>query len=102
VKIDNSSSSLPISSSGGKKGRASATQSGGSTVSSTSNNDTSVNLGATATQLRSMAGSSAGAPINAAKVAEIKQAISEGRFQVNSGAVADSLIKSVSDLLAKR
>lgn len=38
--------------------------------------------------------------VNAAKVAEIKKAISEGRFQVNAGAVADGLLKSVTDLLA--
>jgi negative regulator of flagellin synthesis FlgM len=41
-------------------------------------------------------------PVNATKVAEIKQAISEGRFQVNSGAVADSLIKSVTDLISSQ
>jgi negative regulator of flagellin synthesis FlgM len=39
-------------------------------------------------------------PINSSKVAEIKLAISEGRFQVNSGAVADSLIRSVADLIS--
>jgi negative regulator of flagellin synthesis FlgM len=40
--------------------------------------------------------------VNTAKVAAIKQAISEGRFQVNSGAVADSLIKSVTDLISSQ
>jgi negative regulator of flagellin synthesis FlgM len=40
--------------------------------------------------------------VNATKVAEIKQAISEGRFQVNSSAVADSLIKSVTDLISSQ
>jgi negative regulator of flagellin synthesis FlgM len=39
-------------------------------------------------------------PVNATKVAEIKKAISEGRFQVNASAVADSLISSVTDLIA--
>ena len=38
--------------------------------------------------------------VNAAKVAEIKQAISEGRFKVNASAVADSLIQSVTDLIS--
>ena len=38
--------------------------------------------------------------VNAAKVAEIKQAISEGRFKVDSSVVADSLIKSVTDLIS--
>lgn len=61
---------------------------------------TSVHLGATSAQLQSMENSMASSPlVNAAKVAEIKQAISEGRFQVNSSLVADSLIKSVTDLI---
>lgn len=38
--------------------------------------------------------------VNAAKVAEIKQAISEGRFQVNASVVAGSLIQSVTDLIS--
>ena len=60
----------------------------------------SVSLGSTATQLRSMEGGASTTPaVNAAKVAEIKQAISEGRFQVNSAMVADRLIASVRDLI---
>jgi len=48
-----------------------------------------------------MNGSSSNTPIvNTTKVSEIRQAISEGRFQVNSSAVADSLIKSVTDLIS--
>jgi len=38
--------------------------------------------------------------VNAAKVAEIKQAISEGRFKVDASVVADSLIRSVTDLIS--
>lgn len=61
---------------------------------------TSVSLGSTASQLRSMEeGMSRGSPINAAKVAEIKQAISEGRFKVNSEVVADRLIDTVRELI---
>ena len=39
------------------------------------------------------------ATFNANKVAEIKAAIAEGRFQVNANAVADGLISTVQDLL---
>jgi negative regulator of flagellin synthesis FlgM len=60
----------------------------------------SVNLGSTTSQLRNMDGNISSAPtVDAKKVADIKLAISEGRFQINSGAVADSLINDVNDLI---
>lgn len=60
----------------------------------------SVSLGSTTSQLRSMESSMAGSPlVDAKKVAEIKQAISEGRFQINSGAIADKLVSNVRDLI---
>ncbi|BBE51493.1 Anti-sigma-28 factor, FlgM [Ferriphaselus amnicola] len=37
--------------------------------------------------------------VDVAKVAEIRQAISEGRFQINSGVVADRLIATARELL---
>lgn len=43
------------------------------------------------------------APVDAQKVAEIKQAIAEGRFQINPDRIASGLIESVRDMLgAKR
>lgn len=64
---------------------------------------TSVSLGSTATQLSKMEASMANTPVvDENKVAEIKQAISEGRFQVNSGVVADRLIQSVRDLIGNQ
>jgi negative regulator of flagellin synthesis FlgM len=42
------------------------------------------------------------ADFDAKKVAEIRAAIAEGRFQVNPGAIADGLMSSVADLLGKR
>jgi len=41
------------------------------------------------------------APVNAAKVAEIKQAIAEGRFQINPERIADGLLESVRDMLGR-
>lgn len=38
--------------------------------------------------------------VDASRVAEIKQAISEGRFQVDAEKVADGLIQSVRQMLA--
>lgn len=40
-----------------------------------------------------------GAAIDAARVAEIKQAISEGRFRIDTGRIADGLIDSVREML---
>lgn len=41
------------------------------------------------------------APFDAEKVANIRQAIAEGRFTVRADAVADKLLDSVKELLAK-
>jgi negative regulator of flagellin synthesis FlgM len=43
-----------------------------------------------------------GDEFDARKVDEVRDAISEGRFQVNSGAVADKLIASVGELLNRK
>ncbi len=42
------------------------------------------------------------APINAERVAEIKAAIAEGRFQINPERIADGLLSSVRDMLEHR
>ena len=41
------------------------------------------------------------APVNAERVAEIKLAISEGRFQINPERIADGLLSSVRDMLGR-
>lgn len=64
---------------------------------------TNVHLGETAGQLMSLQNAASSSPVvDTKKVAEIKQAISEGRFQVNASAVADGLISSVHDLVNAR
>ncbi len=40
-------------------------------------------------------------PVNAQRIAEIKQAISEGRFQINPERIADGLLASVRDMLGR-
>lgn len=55
-----------------------------------------VNLSSASTQL---ANANGGAPINSARIAEIKQAISEGRFKINADAIADGLIDTARSLL---
>lgn len=54
-------------------------------------------------QLSSSAGISQGeSTFDADKVAAIRQAISEGRFQVKPEAIADGLLDSVKDLLTRQ
>lgn len=63
---------------------------------------TAVDRSQEAVSLSQLAGSLQGnekPPVNSAKIQEIKQAISEGRFQINSEAIADRLIESARDLL---
>lgn len=38
-------------------------------------------------------------PVNAARIQEIKEAISQGRFKINPEAIADGLIQSARELL---
>lgn len=38
-------------------------------------------------------------PVNSARVQEIKEAISDGRFKINAEAIADRLIESARDLI---
>jgi negative regulator of flagellin synthesis FlgM len=99
MKIEKTGKPLPPSSAGETSSRNSATKATGSqTPAETSG--TSVHLGSTTAQLRSLEGNIASTPlVDVKKVAEIKQAISEGRFKVNSGVVADRLISSVQDLI---
>jgi len=56
-------------------------------------------LGSKLSQLESQFG---GSDFDVKKVEEIRNAIAEGRFKVNAGAVADKLLSSVSDLLGKK
>jgi negative regulator of flagellin synthesis FlgM len=58
-----------------------------------------VELSTLASQL---AASDSGAPFDTGRVAEIKQAISEGKFSINAGAIADRLIVSARELLGSR
>lgn len=95
MKIDNNTPPLPSVLIGDAAPRTSATK-----PVATPEVSTSVNLSSASANLRTIENGVSSAPsVNAAKVAEIKQAITEGRFQVNSSAVADSLINSVKELI---
>lgn len=51
-------------------------------------------------QLGSTLAGSEKPPVNSARIQEIKQAISEGRFKINPEAIADRLIESARDLVS--
>jgi negative regulator of flagellin synthesis FlgM len=98
LKIDNSNkpTGLPPASGGMQSVNKSPQPSSGGAV------DTDqFRLSARSAQLYAMsAGAGAGEVFDAEKVAEIRSAISEGRFTVDAEKVADSLIESVRELLA--
>ncbi len=102
MKIDKPGKSLPSSAVAEHSARANQSKAG-TASSSAQTTSTHVSLGSTATQLQSMESSMANSPVaDPKKVAEIKQAISEGRFQVNSGVVADKLIETVKELISSK
>ena len=100
MKIDKPGNTLPASSAGEGAARANGKDKSGQASAPQQAATTNVSLGSTAAHLRNMESSMANVPVvNAAKVAEIRQAISEGRFQVNTSVVADRLMATVRDLI---
>jgi negative regulator of flagellin synthesis FlgM len=100
VKIDKPGKPLSTNSVGEAASQASAKGKTKPPYSTEPASSTNVSLGSTATQLSSLESNMANTPVvDASKVAEIKQAMSEGRFKVNSGVVADRLIETVRNLI---
>lgn len=101
MKIDKSAKPLPPARGGDVPARTSTAAKQATTASQlSSGSGTNVHLGATSAHLLSIENSMANTPVvDVVKVAEIKQAISEGRFHVNSAVVADQLIESVKELI---
>lgn len=62
-----------------------------------------VELSSLAARLQDAGATNADVPVvDSARVAEIKQAISEGRFQINPERIADGLIESVREMLSRQ
>lgn len=97
MKIDNSGKPLNTAVSRADS-KASAKATGGTSASSGASESDSVDI---SSHLQTLAGSLASQPaMDEAKVAEIRQAIADGRFSVKPDAIADKLMKSVKDLLS--
>lgn len=101
MKIDNSiktvsSGALGSGAARSGKGAAGAPDSRGS-------GGEHVQLSSLSSRLQSIEGSMANTPIvDSARVAEIRQAIAEGRFKVNPEVVADHLLQTARELLRSR
>lgn len=104
MKVEKSNKPTPITPAGEGQARAPAAKRGAAASPQPSaSSGTSVHLGATSAHLLSMEASMANTPlVDAAKVAEIKQAISEGRFQVHTDVVADRLIETAKELIGSQ
>ena len=97
MKIDKINAPLPSSQIGEVAPRSPNAKPAGGTT----NGDNSVHIGTSTAKLRSMGESvTSTSVVDTEKVNAIKQAISEGRFQVNHEAVADRLIDSVKELIS--
>lgn len=98
MKIDSS-----IKSHGGATSSGSARPGKGAASAPSSGGGDRVQLSALSSQMQSIESSMAGTPVvDSARVAEIRQAIAEGRFKVNPDVVADNLLQTARELLRSR
>ncbi|HNQ00409.1 MAG TPA: flagellar biosynthesis anti-sigma factor FlgM [Bacteroidia bacterium] len=67
-----------------------------------SEQENTVHLSSNITKLQNIDSSTNGSIINTTRVQEIKQAISEGSFQINPEVVADRLLETVKELIQSR
>lgn len=105
MKIENTGNPLGPVSTKNTAPRANARSEGSAPASGTETARTSstVNINPLASQLQSLEGRLAQEPaVDAQRVAEIRQAIKDGRFTINPEAIADKLVASVKELLADR
>jgi len=102
MKIDKTTQPLPASQIGELAPRSpNAKTAHASTPDSSAPSSTRVQLGTASAQLRSLENSMANTSVvNKEKVAAIKQAISEGRFQIDNSKIADGLINSVKEMIS--
>lgn len=97
MKIDNSVKS--VSPLGGGEARTRAT---GAPAQPAAPPGAQVQLSALAGQMERMEGLMAETPVvDGARVAQIRQAIAEGRFEINPEKIADGLIASVREMLER-
>ena len=98
MKIDNSVGSV-----GGLTGSESKPRQSKGPASAPAASGEKVELSSLASQMQEVEAALANVPgVDSGRVAEIKQAIAEGRFQVDASKVADGLIESVRQMIASQ
>lgn len=96
MKIDSSVKSV------GPPGSDTRTRATGAPTQPAAPAETQVQLSALAGRMQQMDGVLAETPVvDSARVAEIRQAIAEGRFEMNPERIADGLIASVREMLER-
>ena len=99
MKIDSTLKSIGP----GTVGAGSARSGKGAPGKPSSGGGASVQLSPLSSQMQAIEASMADTPVvDSARVAEIKQAIADGRFKVNPHAVADSLLQTARDLIQSK
>lgn len=98
MKIDNSVGSV-----GGLPSGESRPRPGKSSTPSTTASGEKVELSSLSARMQEIEATLANVPVaDASRIAEIKQAMAEGRFQVDASKVADGLIQSVREMIASQ
>lgn len=98
MKIDNSVGSV-----GGLPSGESRPRPGKSSPPSTAASGEKVELSSLSARMQEVEAALANVPVaDASRIAEIKQAMAEGRFQVDASKVADGLIESVKQMIASQ
>jgi len=99
MKINGSTDPASVLATNGK----STTKSGGAKATDQAADSAPVRLSDLSARLHALESTgNSDSSFDAAKVENIKQAIRDGKYQVNSEAIADKLISSVQDLFGKR
>lgn len=100
MKIDSNIKSVSTGAVGGGESRSGK---GAANTPGTGGGGERVHLSPLSSQLQAIESSMADTPVvDSARVAEIRQAIAEGRFRVNPDVVADSLLQTARELLRSR
>lgn len=103
MKIDPTSSAAPTAKSLGAASTQVPNRAASSKGAGSAPQQENVQLSGLSTQIQALEANLAEVPgIDLAKVEAIKLAISEGRFTINAEAIADKLIASTRELLAKQ